>query len=284
MLNLAVRNFKIYIRDKNGVFFSFLGIVIIIGLYILFLGKSMTDDLTHVKDAGLLVDSWVMAGIVAVASITTSMGALSIMVEDKARKTAKDFLSAPIKRYQLVSGYIASTFLSGFVMSLLTLILAEIYLAVRGYPLLTPLALIKIFGIIVLSVLASSSIVLFIVSFLRTTGSFANASIILGTLIGFVTGMYIPIGVLSDKTGWLVKGFPISHASALLRQVMMEDAVKVSFDGASAEVLAEFQEYMGITFTFGDKVCTTGTHILILLGTAAVFFLAALLNLSRKQK
>lgn len=36
MINLAVRNLKIFFRDKSSVFFSFLSVIIIIGLYVLF--------------------------------------------------------------------------------------------------------------------------------------------------------------------------------------------------------------------------------------------------------
>lgn len=284
MLNLAVRNFKLYIKDRGSVFFSFLGVLVIIGLYFLFLGDGMKKDFIEIENSSLLMDTWVMAGIVAVASITTSMGAFEAMVIDKVRKNTKDFLASPVKKYQIVGGYVLSGFIVGCVMSFITLAAALIFLYSQGYSVSSPLVFLKISGIILLAVLSSSSIVLFIVSFLKSTGAYSNVSILLGTLIGFVTGMYIPIGSLSEQVQWVIKCFPVSHASALLRQTMMEDMILKSFDHIPKEGVLQFQEQMGITFTFGDTTCTTAIHIAILCGTAIIFFLLSLLILSRKEK
>ena len=39
ILNLVKRNLKLYFRDKVSVFFSLLGVFIIIGLYVIFLER-----------------------------------------------------------------------------------------------------------------------------------------------------------------------------------------------------------------------------------------------------
>ncbi len=284
MINLGIRNFKLYIRDKGQVFFSFLGVLVIIGLYVLFLGNNMQKSFDGLTGAKELIDSWVMAGIIAVASITTGMGAFSIMVEDQTKKNQKDFMSSPLKRYEIVGGYIFSGFLVSLVMSLITFVAAEGYLLTNGGNILSFSASIKVFGVILLSAMASSSMVLFLASFLKTTGAFSNASILLGTLIGFITGIYLPIGTLSEKVQLIVKGFPISHASLLLRRILMEEEMKTTFQGAPAHLIEEFRLDMGLTFQYGDTTCTTGAHIAILLLTALVFFALAIINISRKQK
>jgi multidrug/hemolysin transport system permease protein len=45
-----------------------------------------------------------MAGILSVTSITTTMGALGIMVDDRSKKILNDFYSAPIKRSYIACG------------------------------------------------------------------------------------------------------------------------------------------------------------------------------------
>ena len=45
MKGLVIRNLKLYFKDKGAVFFSLLGVLIVIGLYILFLGDTFTDGL-----------------------------------------------------------------------------------------------------------------------------------------------------------------------------------------------------------------------------------------------
>ena len=95
MLNLAVRNLKIFFRDKASVFFSFLSVIIIIGLYVLFLGDVITAGMDEMPGVRFLMDSWIASGLMAVTSITSTMGAFGIMVEDRARKNSRDFLTAP---------------------------------------------------------------------------------------------------------------------------------------------------------------------------------------------
>src|SRR4030067_1637252 len=99
IVNLIKRNLKLFFRDRASVFFSFLAVFIIIGLYVLFLGNMMVEGFGEVlgDDARFSVDSWIMAGILSVVSITTTLGAFGIMVDDKTKNILKDFLSSPFK-------------------------------------------------------------------------------------------------------------------------------------------------------------------------------------------
>lgn len=196
MINLAVRNLKIFFRDKSSVFFSFLSVIIIIGLYVLFLGDVITSDMDGLPGVRFLMDSWIASGLMAVTSITSTMGAFGIMVEDRARKNNRDFLTAPLKRSTIAGGYVVSTYLIGVIISLVTLVLIELYIVAYGGSLLPFTSLLKVVGLILLSVLSSSAMVFFITSFFKSMNAFSTASTILGTLIGFLTGIYIPIGVL----------------------------------------------------------------------------------------
>ena len=116
ILNIARRNLKLYFRDKSSVFFSLLAVFIIIGLYVLFLGNMLTSNMEWMGDhARFVTDSWIMAGLLAVTSLTTTMGAYGIMIEDKTKKVFKDFTASPVKRSSLVGGYILSSFIIGVI-------------------------------------------------------------------------------------------------------------------------------------------------------------------------
>ena len=91
------RNLLLFFRDRAAVFFSLLGVLVIIGLYLLFLGDAMKSDFRRFEGAGPLVDNWIMAGVIAVTPITTAMGALGNMIDDQRHKISKDFLSSPIR-------------------------------------------------------------------------------------------------------------------------------------------------------------------------------------------
>ncbi|MFA5290006.1 MAG: ABC transporter permease [Candidatus Izemoplasmatales bacterium] len=281
MIYLIKRNLRLFFRDKASVFFSMLGVIIIIGLYVLFLGNmisSMVDHLPGMADsARFLMDSWIMGGVVAVASITTCMGAFGIMVDDRANHIIKDFMVAPVKRWQLVLSYIASSVIIGIIMSIFTFLLAEVYIIIYGGSFVSFTALIKILGLIILSVSASSALVFFITTFVRSQNAFGTASTILGTVIGFLTGIYIPIGSLPNAVQIAIKFFPVSHAAVLMRQIMMNEAVTLN------HLPMEVKEALGVHFIAFDDVMPNWSHILVLIGTLLVFYSLALWAVSRKK-
>ena len=99
---LAKRNTKIFLRDKVSVFFSFLSIIIIFLLYAMFLGdmqvKQFKIESVNITDIKYFINSWIIAGIIAVTIITSSLAAFAIVVKDKQNNTINDFMSSPIKR------------------------------------------------------------------------------------------------------------------------------------------------------------------------------------------
>ena len=285
MLSIAQRNLRLFFRDKTAVFFSLLSVLIIIGLYVLFLGDTITSGMGEAgENARFLVDSWIMAGLLAITSMTTTMGAFGVMIDDRHLKIMKDFSASPLKRSSLVGGYITSSLMIGIIISLITLVLAELYILAYGGELLSLLNVFKVLGLIVLSVLSSCAMMFFFVSFLKTPNSFATASTVMGTLIGFLTGIYIPIGNLPEAVQFVVKIFPVSHAGALFRQVMMEEPMAEVFANAPADAVDSFREMMGVTYSFGDYQLTPLIHILILIASAALFYGLAIFNVSRKSK
>jgi len=286
MISLVKRNLKLFFRDRMSVFFSLLAVFIIIGLYVLFLGDMTTNSLKTLfgENARFVVDTWIMAGILSVTSITTTMGAFGIMIDDTVKKISKDFSSAPLKRSQLAGGYIISSFLIGLIMSIVAFLGAEIYIVARGGKLLELLPFLKLLGVMLLSVFASSSMVFFIVSFFKSANAFATASTILGTLIGFLTGIYIPIGSLPSAIQTVIKIFPISYSGVLFRQIMMDTPMSIAFKNVPAQVIDIFKQTMGIVFFFNGKEVSPFMCILILVITGVVFYLLAVIRISIKKK
>ena len=282
---LIKRNLKIFFRDKSAVLFSLLAIFIIIALYAVFLGDVWLDDsMQNIKGTNYLMNTWLLAGLLAVASITTTMGAFGIMIDDKVRKINKDFYSAPIKSSQITIGYIGSAFLIGIILSIITVFISEIYIVLRGGRWMTFIVHLKVILLVIFTTATNTSIVCFIVSFFKSHSAFSTASTIIGTSIGFLTGIYLPIGALPKSVQFVIKLFPVSHAASLLRQVLMEDAMKASFSEIPANHLNEFKEYMGVTFRFGGHEVTPTASIVILLCTAVVFYSLSLFNMLRKHR
>ena len=284
MISFGMRNLKVFFKDKSSVFFSLLAVFIIIGLYALFLGDVWSSSMSEVPGIRFLMDSWIMAGLLAVTSVTTTMGAYGIMVQDKEKKITKDFAASPVGNKNIVGGYIIGAVVIGIIMSIIALALAELYIVAGGGEFLGMSALLKVLGLIVICTLCNSSIVLFLVSFFKSNNAFATASTIIGTLIGFLTGVYLPIGQLPESVQFIIKCFPPTHGALLFRQVMMEAPMAASFTDAPAQAASEFEYMLGITIKFGETTVTPLASLIILLVTAVVFYILALINISRKQK
>jgi len=137
--------------------------------------------------------------------------------------------------------------------------------------------------LVLFTTLTNTSMVCFIVSFFKSHSAFSTASTIIGTLIGFLTGIYLPIGALPESVQMIIKMFPVSHAASLFRQVLMEASMQTAFEGIPVNYLDEFKEYMGVTFRFGGNEVAPWISILILAGTAVVFYGLSLLNMSKKS-
>lgn len=283
MIQFAARNLKVYFRDRLSVFFSLLAVFIIMGLYMLFLGDVWASNIEGVEDGRQLMDAWIMAGLLSVVSLTTTMGAFGTMVDDRSKGIVKDLYSTPIKRSSLVGGYVISAFLVGLVMSVLALVLSQVYIVSRGGSLLGWQDLAIVIGLIALSTFVNTAMLFLLVSFVSSQSAFGTISTVVGTLIGFLTGIYMPIGMMPDAVQAVIKLFPPSHSALLLRQVMVDKPIQEAFAGAPAHYLEGFKEMMGIVFVVGDGTIEPAASMLYLLTAATVFFLLTLVRVSKKQ-
>lgn len=288
MTAFAIRNLKLYFRDRGAVFFSLLAVIITFGLYVLFLGDVYTQNLAEqgipAAEAKEIMDHWVMAGIIAEAGVTISHGVLEVIIADKARRITKDFYVSPVKHSALTGGYLICAFVVSVLMISLTFVLTQAYILLSGGTATSPAKLPAVFGVIFLVSFASAGMMSFFVSIFKSQQAYASASSIVGTLIGFVMGIYLPVGMYPSVVQWIIRCFPISHGAVLLRQIMMDDVMEEAFAGMPAPVLDKVCESFGVTYYFGDFKVTPLTSICILLVTGIVFMALACMNLGKKQK
>lgn len=281
---LARRNLRLFFRDRAQVFFSLLSVFIVIGLYVLFLGDMMNNGVTAPGvDTRFLMDSWIMAGLVTVTSVTTIMGAFGILVEDRTRRIVKDFKSAPIRRWQIVVGYFLSAFAIGMIMCTVALALTELYVVSSGGRLLPPGAVLWSMAVLMLGVLCSCSMIFCLASLFQTSGAFSTASMIVGTMIGFLTGIYVPIGSMPEGVQTVIRLFPPTHAAVLLRQIMMEVPMNEVFAGAPPAVVRDFNLKLGVELSFFGETASAGFSLLFLALTTLAFFGLALVITRHKR-
>lgn len=288
MTAFAVRNLRLYFRDRSAVIFSILAVFITFGLYVLFLGDVYAGNMAEggilPAHAGEIMDNWVMAGIAAEASVTVSHGVLEVIIADKAHRITKDFYVSPVKHSALTGGYMICAFVVSVIMTAGTFVLAQGYILLNGGSVLAAVKLPQVLGVIFLVNFSSVGMMSFFVSLFKSQQAYASASTVIGTLIGFVMGIYLPIGMYPSVVQWIIRCFPISHGAVLLRQIMMEEVMDEAFAGMPAVVREEICESFGVTYYFGNIKVTALMSVCILLGAGVVFMGLACANLSKKQK
>jgi len=255
--SLAGRNLRLYFRDRLSVFFSLLQALILFVLYVLFLANLQVSGIEGaqpgIDDHAVhgFVDAWMFGGIVAVTAMTTPLSALSSIVDDRAGGRFKDFLVSPIRRTELVAGYLVAGVVVGLVMSLLVLVVGVLYLWIADGTTLPLGDLAATYGWAALSVLMYAAIWSFVLAFLRSPGAVGGLVGGVGTVLAFAAGAYIAVGLFPDAVRHALSALPFAQAAMLVRQPFVAaplDALVGGQDGLGDALRTQY----GVTLSVGD--------------------------------
>lgn len=295
VMQLAGRNLKIYLRDKSAVFFSLLSAIIVIVLMLVFLGdmniKTITSLLEEVGiqktdetelNAELLVIMWTVGGILCVNGVTVASMMTSVMINDAACGKIQAFRTAPLSRIKLSLGYIISSWTASSFICVLTLAAAEIFAGVNGAELPEVSEQFLLVGMIAVNCFTYSGIMYFAGLLIKTPGAWSGFSTLVGTLVGFLGGIYIPIGGLPEGVQTVLKCLPVLHGCSMFRSVLTKASVEKTLAGVPAEIVEEYREVMGITTSFGDTEIGREIQLAILAVCGIIFIVAGTL-ISRKR-
>ena len=228
LVTLTKRHIKNYLRDKMSVFFSFLSIIILLVIYLLFLASlyGNLEGFTEVENSIYTV-GYIMGGVIVIGTITLSLGVIGSYVTDLESKKINGFLVSPIKRSRLIISYYLSTVIITLFFMLLMFLLVFLYLGILvGYWYSLTVVLYSILTIIVF-VFISSPLVVFLATLIKSNNSFAALSAIIGTVIGFISGIYVPLSILSPFMSNLASLMPFSHMTIFLRRLLIGDDILI---------------------------------------------------------
>ena len=288
ILAMVKRNCLCYFRDKASVFFSLLGVLIVILLYLIFLKDMLVDsfmkeisDMISRESVKEYVDAWVMAGILAIVSVTTSAGSLQTMISDRVSGRDRDTMMTSLSSAKISAANILSTFLVGQIMSLIAFAIAIGYLAVTGCG-MTAVGIIETLLLTIPASLSGAIIVYTLTCRMRSEGAFSGFSTVLGVLIGFLTGIYMPLGTMAEGMRTIGSMMPATHMAALMRQTLSTDAFNKIMTGAPSETYDEIWYTMGYQIElFGVDFSPLMSVIYVLIVTAVFFGITVFLTKKR---
>ncbi len=287
------RNIGLYFRDYSAVFFSLLSMLIIVVLMVFFLGdinkeelldaikmvpgRGGEDDVSRLNNLNFL---WTFAGIITINASTVTHAFYSNMIKDRAGNRLNSMMVMPVKRHIFVLGYVSGAWFAGVVMSIITFAITEIIGVAKGMEVLSIGTHIKMLVIIMLNVYVYSAIMFFLATIVKSQSAWSGIGIILGTLSGFLGGIYFPIGSMSEAMQKVVKCFPFIYGTSLFRKILLNPLESSLFDGTPEVIRKEVDRVMGMDLFIGNNQLSEPLKIGILISVGIVFIIISTVCLS----
>ena len=254
MLELISRNRKVYTRDRLAFLMSFLSVIILILVYQVFLGQIQIDAIkealnsdTASTDTIQMVNYWLISGLTTIISMTSTLGAFGVMVSDREKKLSEDFKVSPISNFKIELSYAIFAILFGIIMTMFSCIFAiGMFNGFSSLLDFSTMDYLSILGTVSMGTVLAATIILPILAFIRTSSAFTTLSTIVGTFIGFISGVYLSIGSVGETLQQIMTWFPLTQVNARLKQILMKDAISKVFDHAPSTVITNYKESYGI--------------------------------------
>jgi len=245
MFALVQRNIKIYFSNIPGVIMSCFGALISFFIYVGFLQKNLESSWPQIANVKQMLDLWMMAGIVAIAGITTSFQALGQLVKDRETRTADDMCLTDLSLSEQNLAYVLSRSIISFLMQIITFVVMDVYFtAVDKINISLENSLVALI-FMTLGAIGATLLNEIIVLFIHSSITFSRLSAVIGAIAGFAVATYLPYGTLSSTAQTLVKLVPSSYEASALRSLFLS---KISEGKMPASVRSTMVNYLGVHF------------------------------------
>lgn len=262
--NLIRRNTKLFFRDRGMFFASLITPLILLVLFVTFLGNVYRDSLASAVPAGIAVPDrlvegfiggWLFSSLLAVCCVTVAFCSNMLMVQDKVTGARGDLTIAPVSRTTLALGYYVSTLLSTLLTCAVALGVCLVYLWRVGWYLSgTDVALICL-DVLLLTMFgtALSSV---INHFLSTEGQMSAVGTVVSAGYGFLCGAYMPISQFSEGIRNFLSFLPGTYGTALVHNHLLRGVFAEMGEYLPPEVVAGIRQSFDSDVLFFEHVVT----------------------------
>ena len=222
IINLTIRNIKVYFSDKGMFFTSLITPAILLVLYSTFLANVYKDAFISAIPDSIEISSKLLNGLVSgqlvgsllsVSCITVAFCSNMLMVQDKANGNIKDLIITPTDKKTLAISYFLASFISTLIVNLFALGLCLIYIAINGWFMNIIdilLIMLNVIGLTLFGCILSS----LINSFLSTQGQISAVGSIVSSMYGFIAGAYMPMSQFGAGLRNALLFLPTTYATA----------------------------------------------------------------------
>lgn len=275
---LICRHLKLFIKNPMNIVLSFLSSFVILSLYFLFI-RNFTIE--AVSDYGfisqyneLFVDKLMTSGLLIVIGATSVLSITFIFVKDYSSGTLKDFMVSPISMLKIIYSYFFAAFIISTVITLFIYIGISLFFFFVYHDISSCFTILFSILVLLFSNLLASNIVLIIALAIRSFTSFSMFETLYGVVIGFFTGVYIPIGYYPQIIRDIFFYFPLCQTTSLLREIQTRRVTNLILQDYPNTIHHILYEIFGIHLTFRKEVISFSGQVLFLL---IAFFLLQLL-------
>ena len=291
--SLFKRNIKLFFKDKGMFVTSLITPLILLVLFMTFLGQVYHDSFSSALPAGLLEDDTLIDAIVggqlvssllAVCCVTVAFCSNLLMVQDKVSGARRDLTITPVKNSVMALSYYSATLVSTLIICLVATAAGFAYLAHSGWYLSGSDVLLVLLDVLLLTLFgtALSSIINF---FLSSQGQISAVSTIISAGYGFICGAYMPISQFSDGLQKVLSFLPCTHGTSLIRNHTMQGAFAKLEQQIPSEVVDILKDTVDCNiYLMGDKMTLSLMYAILGVTTAVMIFIYVLINILKKSR
>lgn len=271
---LIKRNIKLYFRDKGMFFSSLITPIILLILFVTFLGSIYRDSFASAlsaaginADASLIdgcVGGQLISSLLAVTCITVAFCSNLIMIKDKTSGARRDLTVSPLHLSTLGFSYYLAALISTLIINLTAAAVSLAYLAFVGWYLSSADVLLLILDVFLLTMFgtALSSCVNF---FLSSDGQASAVGTIVSAGYGFICGAYMPVSNFSPALQKILSFLPGTYGTVLLRNHAMRGAFRqMTKDGIPQEIIEKICDSVDCNlYFFGEKVSVSAMYMVL---------------------
>ena len=280
IINLTIRNIKVYFSDKGMFLTSLITPAILLILYATFLSNVFQSTFVNAMPKGIelskkllngLVKGQLVASLLSVSCITVAFCSNMLMVQDKVNENIKDLMITPTDKKTLVISYFLASFISTLIVNLFALILCLIYIASSGWFMNLTDVLLIILNVVILTLFGCvlSSI---INSFLSTQGQISVVGTIVSSMYGFIAGAYMPMSQFGADLRKVLLYLPTTYGTALMKNSVMRGPFRELEKIVPGNIVNSLKKSLDIRLLFKGNVVEASTMYLIVLMTIVVLF------------
>lgn len=277
---LVKRNTKLYFKDKGMFFTSLITPLILLVLYVTFLGNVYEDSFQSFLETAAvtvsdnLIDGCVggelVSSLLAVCCVTVAFCSNFLMVQDKVTGAKRDLTMAPVERGTLALGYYFANLLSTLIVCLGAAVISLLYLSRIGWY-FTGMDIVMLLLDILLLVLFGSALSGIINFFLSSQGQISAVGTIVSAGYGFICGAYMPISNFSKGLQNVLSFLPGTYGTSLLRNHCLRGVfAEMSEQGFPKQVIDDIRDSLDCNIYFMNTKVETSSMYLLLIGTIIV--------------